>query len=381
MPVASRGARRGAILGAIAGAVVAGAAGGLVAERRIVRGRRARAGGEVDAELPQPEGAVAAPGLDLPGSDAVPPRERIVHAADGVPLAVTELGPVDAPMCAVFVHGYTLHSGCWQYQRAQLGDLAASGDVRLVFYDQRSHGRSGRSELERCTIEQLAADLQLVLDEVAPDGKVVLVGHSMGGMAVLALAQRAPELFAPRGRVVGVALLSTSAGKLAELTFGLPAIAGRVVQRIVPHAAVGLVRTAPSVERARQAGSELTYTLTRRLAFGPHPAPDLVEFLDAMIGEAPVEVIAAFAPSFLNHDKLAALPALAGTDVLVLVGDADLLTPVEHSRAIAAALPSAQLVVLPGAGHLVILERPALVSHYLRELLARASEHPMAATA
>ena len=90
----------------------------------------------------------------------------------------------------VFIHGYALNLDCWHFQRAGYRGL-----VRAVYYDQRSHGRSGRSTEGRATIEQLAVDLLQVLDEVVPDGPVVLVGHSMGGMSIIALAEEHPDLF------------------------------------------------------------------------------------------------------------------------------------------------------------------------------------------
>src|SRR5690606_31084170 len=85
--------------------------------------------------------------------------------------------------------------------------------ARLVFYDQRSHGRSSRAAPGHATIDDLATDLAAVIGTAAPTGPLVLVGHSMGGMALLALAGRDPDLFADR--VHGVALLSTSANETA----------------------------------------------------------------------------------------------------------------------------------------------------------------------
>ncbi len=108
-----------------------------------------------------------------------------------------------------------------------------------MFYDQRSHGRSDHGEPELTSIDQLGRDLGCVIDTLAPRGPIVLIGHSMGGMSVLALAEQRPELFAPkrRGRaqrVVGVALLSTSAGRLGALRLGLPAA---INTPLVPHGA------------------------------------------------------------------------------------------------------------------------------------------------
>ena len=291
----------------------------------------------------------------------------MVIASDGVPLHVEEDGPPDAPLTIVFAHGYTLSSACWCFQREGLQDLG-----RLVSYDQRSHGRSGHSDAENCTIEQLGADLERILDERVPEGPVVLVGHSMGGMTIMSLADRRADLFGDR--IVAVALIGTSAGKLASVTFGLPALAGVALQRTLPRISVGLSRRAKVLERARRGGSDLSYALTRHLSFASPVPTEVLDLMDRMITETPVEVISAFAPALLRHDKLAALPVLKNIPTLVLVGAKDVLTPPEHSEEIAAALPEAEHVVVPDSGHMVMLERPDEVNRHLRELIRRAGE-------
>ena len=59
-----------------------------------------------------------------------------------------------ATLTVVFCHGYALNLDCWHFQRA-----AYRGLVRTVYYDQRSHGRSGRSPDGHATIDQLGHDL------------------------------------------------------------------------------------------------------------------------------------------------------------------------------------------------------------------------------
>ena len=303
----------------------------------------------------------------MPGeAPQLPPgREAVVIASDGVPLHVEEDGPTDAPLTILFAHGYTLSSACWSFQREGLRDLG-----RLVFYDQRSHGQSGHGDAENCTIEQLGADLERILEDRAPEGPVVLVGHSMGGMTIMSLADRRPDLFG--NRVVAAALIGTSAGKLATVTFGLPALAGVALQRTLPRLSVGMSRRAKVLERARRGGSDLSYAMTRHLSFATPVPTEVLDLMDRMIGATPVEVISAFAPALLRHDKLAALPVLKIIPTLVLVGDKDVLTPPEHSEAIAEALPEAEYVVVPDSGHMVIMERPDEVNRHLRDLIHRA---------
>jgi pimeloyl-ACP methyl ester carboxylesterase len=346
--------RRAGILAGVAGLVAAGAAVGLATERYAI-GRIRNA---PDAEADEPFGRLPAD------------RSRTVTTDDGLPLAVEEVGPRDAPLTVVFVHGYCLAMGSWHYQRLGLADMT-NPRLRMVFYDHRSHGRSGRAPAETATIEQLGEDLHRVLADVVPHGPMVLVGHSMGGMTVMALADRHPELFA--SRVAGVALMSTSTGRLSEVTLGLPAVTAKLRAPVLPLALRAMRSRAGLIERSRRIGSDISWLLTRRYSFGSTDvSPALVEYVGQMITGTPVEVVADFFPALNAHDKLAALVRMRDLETLIVVGDKDLLTPVEHSRRMAEALPNAELLVLEGAGHLAMMERQALVTLRLRAFLHRA---------
>nr|WP_235014988.1 alpha/beta hydrolase [Parafrankia sp. Ea1.12] len=292
-------------------------------------------------------------------------RETTVIASDGVSLHVDEIGPSDATLTLVFVHGFCMTADAWSSQRRNLADLG-----RTVCYDQRAHGRSGPSDAEHCTLAQLADDLLRVLDDRVPTGPIALIGHSMGGMTILGLAETHPELFGDR--IVAVAPLSTSAGGLARSVLGLPAMVATAARRTLPGVAAAM-RHSPSVlERARWRGSSLSRALTRRLGFGTTHVPgEVVDRLERMIADTPIPVVGAFLRTLLDHDRLAATGVLRDVPTLLLVGDADLMTPLEHSRALAEAVPAAELSVEAGAGHAVILERPNAVSARLRELIDR----------
>jgi pimeloyl-ACP methyl ester carboxylesterase len=348
-------ARRAGAVAGVAGLVAAGAAVGLAAERYAI-GRIRHA----------PDPAAGEPFGQLPAD-----RRRTVSASDGVPLAVEEVGPANAPLTVIFVHGYTLAMGSWHYQRAGLADMR-NPRLRMVFYDQRSHGRSGRGRSDSATIDQLGRDLDAVLAELAPTGPVVLIGHSMGGMTVMALAEAHPEYFGPR--VVGVALLSTSTGRIAEVSLGLPAALAKLRSPILPLVLRGMRNRAALVERSRRIGSDIAWLVTRRYSFGSaEVSPALVEYVGQLIAATPVDVIADFYPALNDHDKLHALGNLRGVETLIVVGERDLLTPVGHSRSMAAELPAAELLVVPGAGHLAMMERPTAVNLRLRTFLHRAA--------
>ena len=134
------------------------------------------------------------------------------------------------------------------------------------------------------------------------------------------------------------------------------------------------LRHVPSLlERLRWRGSAVSRQLTRRIGFGAGPVPEpVVDALETMVTSTPIPVVGAFLPTLLDHDRLAAAAALRAVPTLLLVGDADLMTPIEHSRVLAEALPEAELAVERGAGHALILERPRAVSARLRDLVNRA---------
>ncbi|MFI1379013.1 alpha/beta fold hydrolase [Embleya sp. NPDC020886] len=359
VPVGSGGGRalgrRAGILGAAVGVLAAGAAAGVAIERMTVgRAFRRRTEAQLDA---------------LAEFGTLRGEPHTVIAGDGVELYAEVDGKRDAAVTVVLCHGYCLDMDCWHYQRAELRE-----DYRLVLYDQRSHGRSGRAAPESSTIDHLGADLYTVLTELAPEGPLVLLGHSMGGMTIMALADQHPELFGDR--VIGVALMNTSAGRWATVTLGIPAAGARLVHRIAPGVLRTLGRRAALVEAGRRAARDLVYLFTERYAFNSEVDPTLVRFTDRMISGTPIDVIAEFFPAFEAHDKLAALPALAHVPTLVVAGEGDLIAPASHSEAIKEALPGAELLVVPQSGHLTLLEHPEVVNAALRELLARTATAP-----
>lgn len=350
MRVLAAGRNAGAF-GALMGIAAAGAAVGFAAERYAV-GRSLR--GAPDPYDDEPFGALRG-------------AAHMVTSSDGVHLHVEVDEPRDpaaADLTVVFCHGYALNLDAWHFQRRDLAGVA-----RLVFWDQRSHGRSGRSPEGGITFEQLSDDLARVIDEVAPEGPVVLVGHSMGGMTLTSYVQRHPERVG--SAVVGAALVATSSGGLRQVTMGVPGPLGRLAHNLAPGVVTALARRPDLVERSRKAGSDLGFVLTRRYSFAEDAPASLVEFTAELNAGTPVDVIAAFLPVFQAFDSSGGIGALRGIPTLVVGAGLDLLTPVEHSRRIAELLPEADYVEIERAGHMVLLERHETVTEHLRTLIER----------
>lgn len=331
---------------------------------------------------------------------------RSVTVSDGVEIAVQVDPAPHAPAgtpTVVLVHGFSLTSELWRFQREAL-----RGGYPLVLLDQRGHGRSALPAGAEVSIERLGRDLGEVLEAVigeaviGPAGvgaaggagrPVVLVGHSMGGMAILALARQRPQLFgadpASGGvRVVGVGLVCSAAGDNPPggrpiATFA-PLAAARAsgsvsravsgVSQTVTGAGLTLAGRVPAVTaRARRAVRGVELALVRRMSFAS-PVPDAVLGMAARaIAETPVRVVADFYPAFFDLDLYDAVPVLRRVPTLVLSADHDRVTPPWQSEQIAARLPDARVLVLPRAGHLAFLEYPEQVSQALAELIATAA--------
>lgn len=307
--------------------------------------------------------AVGARSGDVP--QGLPPtRPLTITADDGVELHVEIQDAPGACLTVVFCHGYLLNSTSWDVQRTML-----AGKVRVVLWDQRGHGRSGWGTPPNATIDQVGRDLFAVIRATVPRGRMVLVGHSMGGMAILALAKSHPGLFG--GRVVGVALSSTSAGGLSTITGGLPPITARFVHRLVPATLTRLRRHARLVDGARRSAGGATYLITWPYLYGSRVPRPVARLTTKLMASVPIQVIAEFYVELIRYDLHSVLPALGRVPVMVMVGERDIITPIAHAEALVAAITDAELVVVPNAGHLLVLERPREFGEQVWKLITR----------
>lgn len=353
------------VIGSIAGALGVAAAGGAIAVLRQQRSISRRAGERIDF------GALRSRPITVVADDGVPLHVEIdevdrTHTLDRAGRLLRR-GRDDAPeVTVVFAHGFCLNLDCWHFQRAAYRNL-----VRTVFYDQRSHGRSGRSDREHSTVEQLGRDLKAVIDVAAPDGPVVLVGHSMGGMSIVALVEQFPELVGDR--VVGVGLISTTAGGLDVSRILVPLLPARLGGPMAHRAVLTLHRRHRTVDGLRRLGRSFATVVTDRLAFGSDVPAGYVEFVDEMLSATPFEVVADFFPLFTSLDKFHAVEALGAVPTSIVCGTNDKLTSIGHSRKLHSRIPGSRLLECDGAGHMVIFERHDLVNAELDQLITAAT--------
>ncbi len=293
-------------------------------------------------------------------------RGCVLTTDDGVPLIVREVGPVTAPLTVVFAHGFCQRMGSFHFQRTALAERWGE-QVRMVFYDQRGHGQSGEAPVDTYTVEQLGRDLETILQVMVPRGPVVLVGHSMGGMTVLSHARQFPANYGRR--IVGAAIISSAAQGVSRSPLG------EILQNPALEAVRFAARYSPRlVHRTRGASRSMLRPILNTASFGDdHISRSVAAFNEKMIHGTPVATLVEFLHALEVHDETAALPVLARIPTVIACGDRDLLTPVRNSEEMAAALPDSLLVIVPGAAHLVQMERPEVINDALVRLVERAT--------
>ena len=334
---------------------------GVVVERRVVKARKA--GGAQADRL----GLLRSDPVEVTCDDGVVLHAEVDEVAPYAGSRNARRRPDHDGVTLVFAHGYALNLDCWHFQRE-----AFRGKHRMAFYDQRSHGRSQRSDRAHATIDQLGDDLARVIEVVAPQGRVVLVGHSMGGMSIIAFAERHPEMFADR--VAGVALIATTAGGLRPHRVVGRWVPDGVGELVAPRLIAALARAPELVDSARRPGSNIGFLLADMFAFGSKDVPAAeVEFLDEMLAGTKFDVLAEFFPNFTQLDKFEQLAAFHDVPTTIICGTKDKLTSIGHSRKMATQMPTARLVECQGAGHMVIFESRAQVNEVLSELVESAS--------
>ena len=216
----------------------------------------------------------------------------------------------------------------------------------------------------------MGEDIKAVMDAAVPPGPAVLIGHSMGGMALLAFAEAHPEEIGER--VVGMVFADTAA---AELVRGA---VGGVVTRLMALAKAPA--RADRVRRYMKMGqSDLAFLVARLTNFGPKASPALVEHVAGVSGQAPIEVWTDGLAALIEMDLTHAIRHVT-VPSLVVVGDLDRITPPASAKRLAEVLPQARLVVLEGAGHMAPMERHEQFNRVLGRYLEDAFErHPVPA--
>lgn len=297
---------------------------------------------------------------DVLGPDrfsAPEPTERLrVASADGTQLNVEVHGPAGAPT-VVLIHGWTCNIAFWAPVIKAL--RSEPTQLHVVAYDQRGHGGSETPGKGRYSVPILVEDLAAVLDATLPEREqAVLVGHSMGGMTVMAAAGHDAIL----ARMAGAVLCSTGFHRLPESSCVVPGLrrlpkANRAAHRLLLSSSLPTGPVTP-VNRA----------MFKHTALGPKA--------DKVVQSANARIIAACLPKpraawgrVLSELDVSEQVIKLDVPTSVVFGTKDRLTPASaHAQEIADALPKFQgLTTLTGLGHMTPMEAPDVVASVIRQ--------------
>jgi non-heme chloroperoxidase len=352
-----------------AGVAAAGLAGAVAASQLLLR--------RVRVDPDETEDDAVGPTSALLPADVT---EQMLLLSDGTLLRVLSRG---AGPAVVLLHGITLSADIWCKQLQDLGDAG----FRVIAPDLRGHGLStvGAGGLE---LDRVAGDIAELL-EALDLRDVLLVGHSMGGMLALRLlARQEPDPPAPdRVPVAGAVLKARRDGIrrgddiLRVRALALVATsASPVVGRGVPGARAVVALAGPMLgATGRLANRLLGPTLpdtaigdpVARAAFGSSPAAADVRLVRRVTSRVPARIAASMLVQLLSFDAEARLGRVT-VATTVVVGTADVMTPVGHAEKLARSIPGAELVVLPDCGHMVMLERREELAAAISALAVRA---------
>src|ERR1700754_1291010 len=191
-------------------------------------------------------------------------------------------------------------------------------------------------------------------------------------MTIIELGHGHPKMFAER--VAGLVFISTTAEGHTHTVYGLSPRITRLI-RLAETTGAGILARGGSWRVHRYLLRALAPSL-RWLLFGDRCAPEDLIVTTAAVARVQLLAIGAFRSSVGEQRRLETLAALGDMPAAALVGDRDRLTPPPCAESIAAALPNAELTVCPGAGHMLMLERPAIVTAALAEVTRAALRGP-----
>ncbi|HEV7466207.1 MAG TPA: alpha/beta hydrolase [Candidatus Dormibacteraeota bacterium] len=278
-------------------------------------------------------------------------RPRTVVSRDGTRLHAEVFGAETGPTL-VLLHGWTCARRFWHPQIVEL-----SRDFRVVAFDLRGHGDSGPGEF---STDALADDLSAVLAACLPAGeRAVLMGHSMGAMAVLAWAERHPDEVE---RAAGAVLMNTGIGDLV------------VESRLLPIPRT-LVRTRRLVGARMLTAPPIPFSLlapisrrgVRFMCLGAAATPARVAFCCDVVLSCRPDTWVGWGRVLGRLDLGSAVERLT-VPTLVMAGECDRLTPPSHARRLERSLPQpAGLVLVSGAGHMLPVEAADEVNRRVRE--------------
>lgn len=238
----------------------------------------------------------------------------------------------------ILLHAFPVRAEMWRPQLA-----SAPAGWRILAPDLRGFG-AGPPLDRRVSVDEYALDVAALMDALEIE-RAAIGGLSMGGYITFALFRQAPARFTAMVLADTRPQADTPSGREARLQMralvaeqGAPAVARQMLPKLLSADA----------------------------------APDAIDAVRRWIESAAPGAIDAAIGALMDRPDSTPDLGRIGVPALVLVGEADALTPFADSETMQRAIARSRLVVIPGAGHLSNVEQPAAFSRALADFLASA---------
>ena len=251
---------------------------------------------------------------------------------NGIDLAYEDRGNGDPILC---IHGFPLSHALWLPAAESLGDR-----YRFIMPDLRGMGQSGVTD--EASMQIYAEDLAALLDHLKIDGPVTVMGLSMGGYVAFEFVRRFAQ------RVSKLVLVDTQAGADSdEKKQERATVAQKVLSEGVYFVADGML---PKL-------------------FAKNADTELLDRWHAILSATEARGVAAALHAMASRPDSRESFGDIRVPTLVVVGEEDAITPPELSKEMAAGIAGARLEIVPGAGHMVPVEAPAVFNDILADFL------------
>ncbi|EKE45626.1 hypothetical protein OCGS_0243 [Oceaniovalibus guishaninsula JLT2003] len=277
----------------------------------------------------------AAERLSLPAPEA---REGTTTTIDGAEIFHSESGSGDT---VVLLHGYPLSGALFGRVRDMLDD-----DHRVVTIDHRGYGKSTTPKVVT-DVATYASDALAVLDELGIDSAVI-GGMSMGGPILFEMYRQNPDVFDK------AILIDTNAGPASAIETGI------------------WNGTITALEDSGEVSAIIPFLLPNMLTGETRlvTAPAQADYLAEVIKQSSLDGALGGAKVLANRPDSTDTLKNMDIPVLVIVGREDTLYPVAISQQMADAAPRGELVIIPGAAHAAVFEKPDEVGQAIGAFLS-----------
>jgi pimeloyl-ACP methyl ester carboxylesterase len=289
-------------------------------------------------------------------------RERLRQNTDTKELFVQKYPVISSNITLVFTHGWSTTAQIWYYFRKAFG-----GKYNLMFWDEPGLGKSKQPANDDYSLTKYATDLKDIVSTIPQNQKIILVGHSIGGMIIQQLYKEYPEF--SKDNIDGIALLNTS--YINPIKTALFGDFFMKLQNILIKPALYIQAYTWPIWQFNNLLSFLNGSLHVAAyvsGFRGNQTRNELNFTTRLMLTSRVDTVAKGTLGMLKLDTLSTLPSIK-VPALVIGGKNDIMTKASASETIAQNIPNSTLCIINNTGHMGTLEKAQVYINYLQEFV------------